>query len=118
MAGASTSAAASVTEVRDDDATPSKPHQPRKFAFPKREYGKKTVVRRAFNPSWFDIHTWLDYDEAMDAVFCHVCKRGIREKGVKTTCSDVAFMSRGFCNWKDAKASFKRHEEIIIIKLL
>ena len=111
MAGASTSAAASVTEVRDDDATPSKPHQPRKFAFPKKEYGKKTVVRRAFNPSWFDIHTWLDYDEAMDAVFCHVCKRGIREKGVKTTCSDVAFMSRGFCNWKDAKASFKRHEE-------
>ena len=41
-----------------------------------REYGKKNMVRRAFDPSW------LDY-ESMDIVFCHVCKRGIQEKGVK-----------------------------------
>ena len=36
---------------------------------------------------------------------------GYAKKGAKSACSDVAFLSRGFCIWKDAKASFKRHEE-------
>ena len=46
-----------------------KPHQPRSFAFPKRSFGKKTMVWRAFQPKWFDSHSWLHYDEAKDVAF-------------------------------------------------
>ena len=33
---------------------PEKPHQPRHFKFPKREFGKKNPVERSFQSSWFD----------------------------------------------------------------
>ena len=35
------------------------PHQPRSFHFPRRSFGSKKVVKRGFNASWFDSHTWL-----------------------------------------------------------
>ena len=41
--------------------------------FPKREFGKKTVINQFFNPSWFGHYKWLYYDEAQDAAFCHIC---------------------------------------------
>ena len=28
-----------------------------------------TVVKRSFNPDWFDCYKWLHYDEAKDAAF-------------------------------------------------
>jgi len=39
------------------------PHQPLSFHFPQHSFGNKHMVKREFNASWFDSHTWLHYDE-------------------------------------------------------
>ena len=89
----------------------SQPHQSRSFAFQKCSFGKKIIVWRAFQAKWFDSYSWLYYDEANDVAFCYLCKQATDEKKMMASkCSDEAFTSRGFCNWKDATASFTRHE--------
>ena len=45
-----------------------KPHQPRSFSFSKREFGNKCIVKRSFQPRWFDQWPWLDYNEENDSV--------------------------------------------------
>ena len=52
--------------------TPYKPHQPRGFKFPKREYGKTNVAKGSFQPSWFDKWPRLQYWEENDSVVCHI----------------------------------------------
>ena len=42
---------------------PSAPHQPKSFDFPKRSFGKKVIVKRSFQASWFDRWSWLHYIE-------------------------------------------------------
>ena len=50
--------ASSSQSVSDTDSIfPEIPHQPRAFHFPKREFGKKSAVRRSFQTAWFD--KWL-----------------------------------------------------------
>ena len=45
-------------------------------------------------------------------MFCHLCKQAATEKKLMASkCVDEAFTSRGFSNWKDATASFARHEQ-------
>ena len=41
----------------------NKAHQPRKFQFPQREFGKTSIVKRSFQKQWFDRWSWLHYDE-------------------------------------------------------
>ena len=89
---------------------PSKPHQPRQFRFPKREFGKKTIVKRSFQTSWFDRFAWLHYDEAKDAAFCHVCCSASSQKRLKTSHKESAFLLQGFTNWKDGTVCFSKHE--------
>ena len=44
--------------------------------------------------------------------FATPCKQATAEKKLMASkCLDEAFTSRGFCNWKDATASFTRHEQ-------
>ena len=40
-----------------------KAHQPRKFQFPQREFGKTSIVKCSFQQQWFDCQPWLHYDE-------------------------------------------------------
>ena len=47
-----------------------KPNQPGALSFPKCSFG---VVEIAFKATWFDKWKWLNYNEAADAAFCHVC---------------------------------------------
>ena len=47
---------------------PSVPHQPKSFDFPKRSFGKKVIVKRSFQASWFDRWSWLHYIALMSAV--------------------------------------------------
>ena len=47
--------------------------QPRAFHFPKREFGKKSAVRRSFQTAWFDKWPWLHYREENDSVSCYTC---------------------------------------------
>ena len=86
-----------------------KPHQPDKFSFPKRSFGKKQAVKRAFQPSWFSCWKWLHYEESADAAICYLC--GKAEEGkLKASSKDQAFLQKGFSNWKDAVECFRRHE--------
>jgi hypothetical protein len=47
----------------------SGPNQPKKFAFPSRQFGRKGE-KRSFKPAWFSDWPWLDYRELDDSVVC------------------------------------------------
>ena len=88
----------------------TQPHQPRTFQFPKREFGKKTVVKRSFQPSWFTKWPWLHYVEERDVALCFMCARANSEKKIQWSSNvDLAFVSKGFSNWKDANGKFAVH---------
>ena len=84
------------------------PHQPRKFSFPMRSFGKTSVVKRSFQAAWFDKFPWIHYYEALDAALCHLCARAENGGKLMANCKDVAFVSKGFTNWKDATEGFRR----------
>ena len=89
---------------------PEKAHQPREFSFPKREFGKTKVLKRSFQPSWFDKWPWLHYIESDDSVLCYTCAKASLQKKLQWSSSaDMAFISRGFVNWKDATVKFSLH---------
>ena len=71
----------------------SKPHQPRTFSFPKRQFGKSKPALRSFQASWFGSWSWLHYHEATDSAFCFLCAKAIREKKMSSGNADVAFVS-------------------------
>ena len=73
---------------------PDSPNQPMTFSFPVRDYGKKTVVKRSFQASWFSSWKWLHYNEAEDCVHCHLCLTAVKQKLVNLTPGDdSAFVS-------------------------
>ena len=76
-----------------NDNFPSKPHQPANFKFPKRTFGKKNIVHRSFQSSWFSQWSFLHYDEARDLTFCHMCVMTLRLKQIKANRADPAFVS-------------------------
>ena len=60
---------------------PDQPHRPAAtFIYLKREFGKKIIVRRSFQPSWFTNWPWLHYCKDSDVVFCHTCVSALRQK--------------------------------------
>ena len=86
-------------------------HQPKKFNFPKREFGKTKVIMRSFQPSWFEKWHWLHYNESEDSVLCHTCAKASLQKKIQWSLSaDMAFIARGFTNWKDATVKFALHQ--------
>ena len=94
------------------DLPPQPVHPPSKFVFPKREFGKKQIVKRSCQASWFSTWPWLHYQthNPDDVVFCHVCVSALKSKRMERSRGDLAFTSNGFKNWKDATISFKNHE--------
>ncbi len=94
------------------DLPPQPIHPPSHFVFPKREFGKKHVVKRSCQTSWFSTWPWLHYQATNpdDVVFCHVCVSALKSKRMDPSRGDNAFTSSGFKNWKDATISFKNHE--------
>ena len=70
-------------------------HQPKKFIFPKREFGKTKVIIRSFQPSWFEMWPWLH--ESEDSVLCHTCAKASLQKKIQWSLSaDMAFIAQGF----------------------
>ena len=72
---------------------PPTPHQPSGHRFPKRAFGKKTVVWRSFQQSWFNQWTWLHYDEANDLAYCHTCVSGFKQQKMKASNADPVIVS-------------------------
>jgi len=100
-------------EISDTIVYPSisaEPHQPTRFKFPKREFGKKSVVKRSFQVEWFKKWPWLHYREDDDTVFCHTCVKAFKELNMRIRNAEDAFISRGFSNWKLATSVFRQHE--------
>ncbi|XP_071810718.1 zinc finger MYM-type protein 1-like [Apostichopus japonicus] len=90
------------------------PHQPPDFVFPKRSFGKKSnAPQYSFQPSWFRTYKWLHYDESRDMAFCHTCIQAHNRKIrlISGGNVDLAFISTGFRNWKDATRRFRAHQE-------
>ena len=89
----------------------SKPHQPLvNFKFPYREFGKQKLVKRTFQHSWFAKWKWLHYEEDMDKAFCYNCIQVYKEDKLRASNLELAFISKGFNNWKDASVKFKEHK--------
>ena len=76
-----------------------RPNHLMKFNFPKRQFGKTKIVNRSFQ--WRCLH----YDESRDLAYCncHIYVVAIKTGKMQNAGTvDSAFISRGFCNWKDA----------------
>ena len=67
-------------------------HQPASFSFPKRQFGKKTVGFRSFQPSWFCSWSWLHYNEVTDSVTCFLCAKAVRKQKMNQSTADAAFV--------------------------
>ena len=87
-----------------------KPHQPEGFSFPYRQFVKKNVVKRNFQSNWFTKWPWLYYNEDQDTAFCHTCMKVKAEKKLQASSADLAFITKGFHNWKDACVKFNVHQ--------
>ncbi len=89
-----------------------KPHQPLTLRFPKRQFGNKTVVKRSFQPQWFQRWTWIHYDEDHDLAYCYLCTKAYKE-GKFISCSrlEYTYISKGYSNWKDATVNFAAHDK-------
>ena len=90
-------AMASVSAVTESGlpAISDSPHQPGAGTiFPKRSFGKKSVVFRSFQSSWFQQWPFLHYDETNDLAYCHTCVTAFKEKKMKASSkADPAFVS-------------------------
>ncbi len=75
------------------DNLPESPHQPLSFNFSKRKFGKKTILERSFQASWFDRWTWLHYNEAEDCVHCFLCLKAVKLNHVAAKKDEAAFVS-------------------------
>ena len=85
-----------------------KTNQPKQFSFPKRDYGKKAVMKHAFQQQWFHNWPWIHLDEMKDVTFCHTCVTAVRSKKLKNVPSNgnLAFIHCGYANWKDASGNW------------
>ena len=95
---------------------PDTPHQLQNSNIPRRAFGKKSIVKRLFQSSWFSKWHWLHYVEDQDMVLCHTCTRA--HSDVKLQCSSN--VDSGFSNWKYATVKFyihastKSHKEAVL----
>ena len=89
----------------------NKAHQPRKFKFLQREFGRTSTVTCSFQQQWFNRWPWLHYDEDKDLAFCFSYVVAYQNKPLQSAhCLEKIFISTGFFKWKDAIAKFTKHE--------
>ena len=81
------------TRVKDIPDIPTVPHQPSRFVFPKRPFGKVRIIFRSFQKSWFKEWPFLHYDESKDAAFCHTCAIALKEKKIRASNAESSFVS-------------------------
>ena len=74
---------------------PERSHQPGPdLFFPKNMFGKKSVIPRSYQHSWFSKWPFLHSNEAEDTVICHSCMKMFKEtKNMTSTKADPAFVS-------------------------
>lgn len=70
---------------------------------------------RGYSPSWKTTYRWLLYDEAINKVFCTICREASEaQMPLPSTSRDkdsqLCFVTKGFSNWKKALQRFQTHE--------
>ena len=67
-----------------------------------------------FQPRWYKLFPWLDYDIESDTSFCYICKYAEALGHLTSHHTEIAFTRTGFCRWKQAlekKKGFTRHQD-------
>ena len=60
---------------------------------------------------WFKAYPWLSLCDSRLKVFCFYCRNAYLKKLITfSTKADYAFITKGYDNWKKAKARFHSHE--------
>lgn len=74
---------------------------------------KRDQNNRSFQEGWYKRWDWLDWNDGFERVMCFPCKMVNIVLGQRLFAknSDSAFISTGFCNWKDATRCFQKHEQ-------
>ena len=68
------------------------------------------VIMRSFQSSWYARWSWLHYLEDQDSVLCFICAKASHLKKIQWSSNfDLAFISKGYSNWKDATNKFQQH---------
>ena len=71
-----------------------------------------------FQHKWFKDFPWLHCDQSIGGVLCHCCTSASRQNLTQLArCSDEAFVSKGFRNWKKSTEKFRQHEKSTTHKL-
>ena len=100
----------SVTNMQNEEI-PEKFHPSSAYKLPKRKFGTTVITERSFQSHWCDTYKWLHYDKTTDAAFCHVCMRAQKERKLLSSHRrDLAFITKGFTNWKEANKGFSKHQ--------
>ena len=76
--------------------------QPRKSAFPSRNFGEEV---RHFKGTWFENknwNSWLHHDITSDSAFCYTCIKAIEKNMISNKNAEKAFISERYRNWEDA----------------
>ena len=81
------------------------PNQPMNIIFP-----VDPISKRRFLLTWYTSFTWLDWDENVNAVFCHPCRQLFLSDSSKYNKSEDVYTVTGFTNLKKAVEKYKQHE--------
>ena len=68
---------------------------------------KSPITVRAFGSAWW---IWLNWDLASERVFCHAYVLAYRQKKLRSSKADTAFICKGYQYWKDATVASRHHE--------
>ena len=75
------------------------------ISFLKRTFGKKQIVKRASSGHGLKLGI-VHYDEVNDTAFYYYCGKAEQEGKLKATNKDVAFITKGFTNWRMLQTAF------------
>ena len=83
-------------------------HPTASFDFPK-------TKNRACQAKWFTEWKWLHYNKDNDTVRCFTCVSAIEKKLMllKDKKSEMAFLEKGFCCWRNGTTHFRTHERSV-----
>ena len=91
---------------KDLSSKDDKPAQPKNIKFLLRMIGRQY---RAFVPSLYDKHPWLEYSKMEDAVYCFHCRHFSFNR------KEPTFVLQGFRNWKKCYGSEEKTNNFYII---
>ena len=60
---------------------------------------------------WFKLLPWLNWDISIMKMTCYMCSNLKENQRNKFKCTDLAYVSKGYLNWKKAISHFSDHSK-------